>query len=190
MLLRRPPPAVAITVSYGDGVGPEIMEAVLDILRDAEAWLSIEVIEAGQRIYDMQSHEAMLPSAWEKLHRTKILLQGPVSEPEERQSLYSSLRHRMNITEGYRVDTPHGAADVHMGEGFIWFTPAHGTQAELGGTGNANPASMLLAAMLLLQHIGQHEAAARVQRALFSLPPDHGLGTAEFTQAILERLWN
>lgn len=36
-----------ITVAYGDGIGPEIMEAVLSILREAEAEISIDIIEIG-----------------------------------------------------------------------------------------------------------------------------------------------
>ena len=35
---------VPITVAYGDGIGPEIMDAVLHILKKAEAQIRLEVI--------------------------------------------------------------------------------------------------------------------------------------------------
>ena len=40
-----------ITVSYGDGIGPEIMEATLNIINAAGAKLDIEVIEIGEKVY-------------------------------------------------------------------------------------------------------------------------------------------
>jgi len=41
-----------ITVAYGDGIGPEIMEAVLSILREAEAKISIVGNQLkGQKYY-------------------------------------------------------------------------------------------------------------------------------------------
>ena len=42
---------VPITVAYGDGIGPEIMEATLDILMAAGAKLEIETITIGEEIY-------------------------------------------------------------------------------------------------------------------------------------------
>ena len=41
------PPATPITVAHGDGIGPEIMAAVLEILSAAGAELDIETIEIG-----------------------------------------------------------------------------------------------------------------------------------------------
>jgi isocitrate dehydrogenase len=38
-----------ITLAYGDGIGPEIMQAVLHILRKAEAQIRVEV---GEKLYN------------------------------------------------------------------------------------------------------------------------------------------
>ena len=38
-----------ITVAYGDGIGPEIMEATLAILREGGAKLQIDSIEIGEK---------------------------------------------------------------------------------------------------------------------------------------------
>ena len=40
-----------ITVAHGDGIGPEIMEATLHILKEAGARLDIETIEIGEKVY-------------------------------------------------------------------------------------------------------------------------------------------
>ena len=40
-----------ITVAYGDGIGPEIMQAVLHILMKAEANIRVEVVEVGEKLY-------------------------------------------------------------------------------------------------------------------------------------------
>ena len=40
-----------ITVAYGDGIGPEIMEATLAILKEAQARIRIETIEVGEDLY-------------------------------------------------------------------------------------------------------------------------------------------
>ena len=44
-------PTIPITVAYGDGIGPEIMEATLHILKEAGAKLAIEKIEIGEKVY-------------------------------------------------------------------------------------------------------------------------------------------
>ena len=187
-----PPNARSLTVAYGDGVGPEIMEAALNVMREADVMLSIDTIEVGQRIYDMESPSALLPSYWEKLHRTKLLLQAPVANPEGTQSIHDELYHRMNVTEGERHTLAPGiAADVHLGEDFAFFNPAHDTQVELAGSNKANPASMIWASILLLNHIGQWQEAARIFKGLTkTLQMGEELGTREFAEAVCSNLWD
>lgn len=74
--------ATPITIAYGDGIGPEIMEATLHILREAGAQLNIETIEVGERIYNQGATSGILPSAWESLRRTKVLLKAPITTPQ------------------------------------------------------------------------------------------------------------
>jgi isocitrate dehydrogenase len=40
-----------IAIAYGDGIGPEIMESVLNIFKAAKINLSIDVIEVGENLY-------------------------------------------------------------------------------------------------------------------------------------------
>ena len=71
-----------ITVAYGDGIGPEIMSAVLKILQAANAQIDPDIIEIGEKIY-LQGYTSGIPdSAWDSLRRTKVLLKGPITTPQ------------------------------------------------------------------------------------------------------------
>lgn len=70
-----------ITVAYGDGIGPEIMTAVLRILDAAGAQILPEVIDVGEKVY-LAGHTSGIPeSAWDSLQRTKVLLKAPITTP-------------------------------------------------------------------------------------------------------------
>lgn len=71
-----------ITVAYGDGIGPEIMQATLDIIQAAGAKLDIEVIEIGEKVYGKGIAEGIEPSAWDSLLRTKVFLKAPITTPQ------------------------------------------------------------------------------------------------------------
>ena len=71
-----------ITVAHGDGIGPEIMDATLQILKDAGARLEIETIEIGEKVYLRGNSAGIEPSAWESLRRTKIFLKAPITTPQ------------------------------------------------------------------------------------------------------------
>ncbi len=71
-----------ITVAYGDGIGPEIMAATLQILEAAGAALDIETIEIGEAVYKRGISAGIEPSAWESLRRTKVFLKAPITTPE------------------------------------------------------------------------------------------------------------
>src|SRR5690606_23668831 len=71
-----------ITVAYGDGSGPEIMEATLYVLQKAGAQIAIESIQLGNRIYGMGSQTGIPPSAWHALNRSRILVKAPLICPD------------------------------------------------------------------------------------------------------------
>jgi isocitrate dehydrogenase len=71
-----------ITVAYGDGIGPEIMRATLQILEAAGARLDIEVIEIGEKVYLAGNSAGIAPGAWESLRRTKVFLKAPITTPQ------------------------------------------------------------------------------------------------------------
>jgi isocitrate dehydrogenase len=75
-------PTVPVTVAYGDGIGPEIMEATLQILKEGGARLDIEKIDIGEKVYLAGNTSGIDPSAWESLRRTKVFLKAPITTPQ------------------------------------------------------------------------------------------------------------
>ena len=71
-----------ITVAHGDGIGPEIMEATLHILKEAGARIKIETIEIGEKVYLRGNSTGIEPGAWESLERTKVFLKAPITTPQ------------------------------------------------------------------------------------------------------------
>src|SRR5580704_5229502 len=74
--------ATPITVAYGDGIGPEIMAATLEILKAGGARLAIETIEVGEKVYLSGNTAGILPSAWASLRRTRVFLKAPITTPQ------------------------------------------------------------------------------------------------------------
>ena len=89
------------------------------------------------------------------------------------------------------------APGANIGKDSAIFEAVHGTAPDIAGKGVANPGALLLAACLMLDHMGQTERANRIRRALEAtiqegktVTRDLG-GTAstdEFTNAIIARL--
>lgn len=71
-----------ITVAYGDGIGPEIMEATLKIIQAAGAKIDIETIEIGEKVYLRGNTAGIEPSSWDSLRRTKVFLKAPITTPQ------------------------------------------------------------------------------------------------------------
>jgi isocitrate dehydrogenase len=73
---------IPITVAHGDGIGPEIMNATLQILEAAGAPLEIETIEIGEKVYLRGNSSGIEPSSWASLLRTKVFLKAPITTPQ------------------------------------------------------------------------------------------------------------
>lgn len=71
-----------ITVAYGDGIGPEIMNATLQILEAGGAKLDIKTIDIGEKVYLAGNTAGIAPEAWESLRRTKVFLKAPITTPQ------------------------------------------------------------------------------------------------------------
>jgi len=87
-----------ITVAYGDGIGPEIMDATLHIIQAAGAHIDIEPIEVGEKVYLRGISAGIEPSAWESLRRTKVFLKAPITTPQG--GGYKSLNVTTRVTFG------------------------------------------------------------------------------------------
>jgi len=71
-----------ITVAKGDGIGPEIMDATLDILAAAGARIEIDEIEIGEKVYLAGNTSGIAPESWEVITRNKIFLKAPITTPQ------------------------------------------------------------------------------------------------------------
>lgn len=71
-----------ITVAHGDGIGPEIMKATLSILEAANANITTEEIEIGEKVYLKGNTAGIGKEAWDSLRRTKVFLKAPITTPQ------------------------------------------------------------------------------------------------------------
>jgi isocitrate dehydrogenase len=335
-----------ITVAFGDGIGPEIMRAVMQILEAGGAQLEPEVIEIGESVYLRGHTSGIEEKAWESLRRTKVFLKAPITTPqgggykslnvtvrktlglyanvrpvqsyepfvttkhksidlvivrENEEDLYAGIEYQqtdevtmalkliskpgterivryafefarrngrkkvtciskdniLKITDGLfhrmfdeigaeypELEKEHMIVDIgaarlaemperfdvilalnlygdilsdiaaeiagsvglagsaNVGDDCAMFEAVHGSAPDIAGKGVANPSGLLQAAILMLVHIGQPEAAARIKNAWLKTLEDgihtadifdervsrKKVGTAEFAQAVIERL--
>src|SRR6266536_1373638 len=65
------------------------------------------------------------------------------------------------------------------------FEPVHGSAPDIAGTGRANPLAAVLSAGLMLDHLGEHQAAAALEQAVIAvLPGAAGYSTQEIGDQI------
>jgi len=89
------------------------------------------------------------------------------------------------------------APGANIGEGAAIFEAVHGSAPDIAGKGIANPLALLLAAALMLDHVGRLEQARRLRVAIDGALREDGKRTADLggkattrdiTQAIVRRL--
>ena len=71
-----------IVVAKGDGIGPEIMDSVLEILKAADAKLNFKFIDIGEKLYTKGITTGISKEAWEAIKEHKILLKAPITTPQ------------------------------------------------------------------------------------------------------------
>src|SRR5438309_2205911 len=113
---------VPITVAYGDGIGPEIMEATLHILKEAGAKLQIQKIDIGEKVYLAGNSSGIEPSSWDSLRDTKVFLKAPITTPQGGgfKSLNVTVRKTLGLYANVRpcvsyhpfIETKHPVMDV------------------------------------------------------------------------------
>jgi isocitrate dehydrogenase len=111
-----------ITVAKGDGIGPEIMEATLEIILAAGAKLEIDEIEVGEKVYLAGNTSGIASESWETIRRNKIFLKAPITTPQgggykslnvttrKFLGLYSNVRPCMSLHPF--VSTKHPVMDI------------------------------------------------------------------------------
>ena len=95
------------------------------------------------------------------------------------------------------------APGANIGDGIAVFEAVHGSAPKYQGLNKVNPTAMILSGVMLLHHIGEREAAARLETAVeavlregrqvtYDLKPERNdptaVGTKEMTEAVVERM--
>ncbi len=71
-----------IAIAKGDGIGPEITDAVLKILKAAGSDLEYEEIKIGKVLYESGYDSGIAPEAWNVLKECGVFLKGPITTPQ------------------------------------------------------------------------------------------------------------
>ena len=89
------------------------------------------------------------------------------------------------------------APGANIGPDAAIFEAVHGSAPDIAGKGLANPLALLLAACLMLEHVGHFNSAARIRKAMLVSLNDDGVRTADlggkastgdFAKGIIRRL--
>lgn len=111
-----------ITVAKGDGIGPEIMDATLSIIKAAGARIEVDEIEVGEKVYLSGNTSGIASESWDTIRRNKIFLKAPITTPQgggykslnvttrKFLGLYSNVRPCMSLFPF--VNTKHPVMDV------------------------------------------------------------------------------
>jgi len=93
-----------IVVAPGDGIGPEITEAVLRIMNAAGAPLEYDFIDVGEAAYRRGVTSGVPPEAWDLIRASKVLLKAPITTPQGKgyKSVNVTLRTTLNLFANIR----------------------------------------------------------------------------------------
>ncbi len=109
----------------------------------------------------------------------KVIIKDVITDAFLQESLLRPFDHSviatMNLTGDYISDqlaamvggigiSP--GANINYKNGYAIFEATHGTAPNIAGTGNANPSSLLLSAVMMLEYMGWDEAAEHVYDAM------------------------
>lgn len=75
-------PFINVAVAKGDGIGPEIMDVTLNILRHAGAKLKFSFVEIGEEYYRRGFSSGISDDAWEIIRQNKVMLKAPITTPQ------------------------------------------------------------------------------------------------------------
>lgn len=104
-----------IAVAKGDGIGPEIMQAVLTIFDASKADLQYDYVDMGKWVFDKGFSNGMTPEAQQTIEKLGILFKGPMETPKGKgvKSVNVTARKTWNTYANKRVfQSLHGVDTV------------------------------------------------------------------------------
>ncbi len=111
-----------IAVAKGDGIGPEIMDAVLKIFYEAKVPLEYVQVEMGKWVFDKGFNNGMTPEAKQTIEDLGILFKGPMETPKGKgvKSINVTARKTWNTYANTRTfQTLHGVDTVFSKAGIL-----------------------------------------------------------------------
>src|SRR4026209_695036 len=111
-----------IAVAQGDGIGPEIMNAVLHIFKANKVPLEYEFVEMGKWVFDKGFSNGMTPGATRTIEALGILFKGPMETQKGKglKSVNVTARKTWNTYANKRVfQTLHGVDTVFSKAGIL-----------------------------------------------------------------------
>ncbi len=113
---------IPVAYARGDGIGPEIMEATLAILKASKAPLELHEIEVGEKVYLKGFSAGIENKSWDTLLACKAFLKAPITTPQGGgfRSLNVTIRTALGLYANVRpcvayppfVDTLHPTMNV------------------------------------------------------------------------------
>src|SRR6195952_388084 len=104
-----------IAVAKGDGIGPEIMDAVLNIFNANKVPLEYVVVDMGKWVFDKGYSNGMTPESQKVIEELGLLFKGPMETPKGKgvKSINVTARKTWNTFANKRVfQTLHGVDTV------------------------------------------------------------------------------
>src|SRR5205807_10247719 len=86
---------------------------------------------------------------------------------------------------------------ANLGDQCAIFEAVHGSAPDIAGKNLANPTALLRSALLMVRHLGEHEASTKIRNALERVYRHHEkltrdiggkAGTSEFADAVIEEM--
>jgi len=112
--------AQTVTLIPGDGIGPDLTDAVKEVITALDVDIEWEVAEAGETVMDREGtplHESVL----ESIRRNKVAIKGPLTTPVGTgfRSVNVALRKELDLYANVRpslslpgIETPHKDIDI------------------------------------------------------------------------------
>ena len=106
---------MTIAVAKGDGIGPEIMDAVLNIFKAGAVPLEYTLVDMGKWVFDKGFSNGMTPEAQHTIEELGLLFKGPMETPKGKgvKSVNVTARKTWNTYANKRVfQSLHGVDTV------------------------------------------------------------------------------
>lgn len=142
-----------VTVVHKATVMPETDGLFLAAAREVAG--EFPDLAVDDRLVDSMCHELVTAP-----HRCDVLL-APVLYGDLLSDLCAGLAGGLGLAPG-----------VNLGDGCAVFEAVHGTATRLAGRDRANPMAAILCGAMLLRHLGETEAADRLERAVAAVVAD------------------